>query len=49
MERNIRLVWEVMRQARERRKKHGLPQQHLAALAKVRRSTLNRFETRKVM
>jgi transcriptional regulator with XRE-family HTH domain len=45
MERNIRLNWEVIvRQARERRKERGLTQQHLAALANVGRSTLNRFE-----
>ena len=45
MERNIRLNWEVIvRQARERRRKRGLTQQHLAALANVGRSTLNRFE-----
>jgi transcriptional regulator with XRE-family HTH domain len=45
MERNIRLNWEVIvRQARERRKERGLTQRHLAALANVGRSTLNRFE-----
>lgn len=45
MERNVRLNWEVIvRQARERRKERGLTQQHLAALANVGRSTLNRFE-----
>jgi transcriptional regulator with XRE-family HTH domain len=45
MERNIRLNWKVIvRQARERRKARGLTQQHLAALANVGRSTLNRFE-----
>jgi transcriptional regulator with XRE-family HTH domain len=45
MERNVRLNWEVVvRQARERRKERGLTQQHLAALANVGRSTLNRFE-----
>ena len=45
MERNIRLNWEVIvRQARLRRKERGLTQQHLAALANVGRSTLNRFE-----
>jgi transcriptional regulator with XRE-family HTH domain len=45
MERNIRINWEVIvREARERRKERGLTQQHLAALAKVGRSTLNRFE-----
>ena len=48
MERNIRLNWEVIvRQARERRKERGLTQQHLAALANVGRSTLNRFENQK--
>ena len=45
MERNVRLNWEGgVRQARERRKQRGLTQQHLAALANVGRSTLNRFE-----
>lgn len=45
MERNVRLNWEVIvRAARERRKERGLTQQHLAALANVGRSTLNRFE-----
>jgi transcriptional regulator with XRE-family HTH domain len=45
MERDIRLNWEVIvAEARKRRKKRGLTQQHLAALAKVGRSTLNRFE-----
>jgi transcriptional regulator with XRE-family HTH domain len=48
MERNVRLNWEVIvRQARERRKERGLTQQHLAALANVGRSTLNRFENQK--
>jgi transcriptional regulator with XRE-family HTH domain len=48
MERNVRLNWEVIvRQARERRKERGLTQQHLAALAHVGRSTLNRFENQK--
>ena len=48
MERNVRLNWEVVvRQARERRKERGLTQQHLAALANVGRSTLNRFENQK--
>jgi transcriptional regulator with XRE-family HTH domain len=48
MERNVRLNWEVIvRQARERRKQRGLTQQHLAALANVGRSTLNRFEHQK--
>jgi len=36
-----------VRQARERRKERGLTQQHLAALANVGRSTLNRFENQK--
>ena len=45
MERNVRLNWEmIVRAARERRKERGLTQQHLAALANVGRSTLNRFE-----
>src|SRR5579863_4161320 len=45
MEREIRLNWEVIvAEARKRRKNRGLTQQHLAALAKVGRSTLNRFE-----
>ena len=45
MERNVRLNWElIVRQARDRRKQRGLTQQHLAALANVGRSTLNRFE-----
>jgi transcriptional regulator with XRE-family HTH domain len=45
MERNVRLNWEVIvHQARGRRKERGLTQQHLAALANVGRSTLNRFE-----
>jgi transcriptional regulator with XRE-family HTH domain len=48
MERDVRLNWEVIvRQARERRKERGLTQQHLAALANVGRSTLNRFENQK--
>jgi transcriptional regulator with XRE-family HTH domain len=48
MERNIRLNWDVIvRQARQRRKERGLTQQHLAALANVGRSTLNRFENQK--
>jgi len=34
----------IVAEARKRRKKRGLTQQHLAALAKVGRSTLNRFE-----
>jgi transcriptional regulator with XRE-family HTH domain len=45
MERNVRLNWEmIVRTARERRKERCLTQQHLAALANVGRSTLNRFE-----
>jgi transcriptional regulator with XRE-family HTH domain len=45
MERDIRLNWEmIVAEARKRRKNRGLTQQHLAALAKVGRSTLNRFE-----
>jgi transcriptional regulator with XRE-family HTH domain len=48
MEQNVRLNWEVIvRQARKRRKERGLTQQHLAALANVGRSTLNRFENQK--
>jgi transcriptional regulator with XRE-family HTH domain len=48
MERDVRLNWVVIvRQARERRKERGLTQQHLAALANVGRSTLNRFENQK--
>ena len=48
MERNVHLNWEVIvRQARKRRKERGLTQQHLAALANVGRSTLNRFENQK--
>src|SRR5258705_7975064 len=44
----FRSNWEVIvRQARERRKERGLTQQHLAALANVGRSTLNRFENQK--
>lgn len=45
MERNLRLNWEmIVRAARARRKERGMTQQHLAALANVGRSTLNRFE-----
>ncbi len=48
MERNIRLNWEeIVREARQRRRERGLTQQHLAALAKVGRSTLLRFENQK--
>jgi transcriptional regulator with XRE-family HTH domain len=48
MERNVRLNWEVIvREARDRRKERGLTQQHLAALANVGRSTLNRFKNQK--
>jgi transcriptional regulator with XRE-family HTH domain len=48
MERNIRLNWqEIVREARRRRKERGLTQQHLAALSKVGRSTLIRFENKK--
>jgi len=36
-----------VRLARERRKERGLTQRHLAALANVGRSTLNRFENQK--
>lgn len=45
MERDIRLNWEAITgEARRRREKRGLTQVHLAALAKVSRSTLSRFE-----
>lgn len=48
MERNIRLNWEmIVAEARRRRKERGLTQQHLAVLANVGRSTLNRFENQK--
>jgi transcriptional regulator with XRE-family HTH domain len=48
MERNIRFNWEgIIREAKRRRKERGLTQQHLAALAKVGRSTLVRFENEK--
>jgi transcriptional regulator with XRE-family HTH domain len=45
MERDIRLNWEaITAEARRRREARGLTQMHLAALAKVSRSTLSRFE-----
>ena len=45
MERDIRLNWEAITgEARIRRERRGLTQMHLAALAKVSRSTLSRFE-----
>jgi transcriptional regulator with XRE-family HTH domain len=45
MERDIRLNWEaITAEARRRREQRGLTQMHLAALAKVSRSTLSRFE-----
>jgi DNA-binding XRE family transcriptional regulator len=48
MERDIRLNWDVIvAEARKHRKERGLTQQHLAVLAKVGRSTLNRFENQK--
>jgi transcriptional regulator with XRE-family HTH domain len=48
MERNLRLDWQgIVGEAKRRRKARGLTQQHLAALAKVGRSTLLRFENEK--
>jgi transcriptional regulator with XRE-family HTH domain len=45
VERDIRLDWEaITAEARRRREARGLTQMHLAALAKVSRSTLSRFE-----
>jgi transcriptional regulator with XRE-family HTH domain len=45
MERNIQLNWEAITQEeRRRRKARGMTQFHLAALAKVSRSTVVRFE-----
>jgi transcriptional regulator with XRE-family HTH domain len=45
MEQDIRLNWEAITgEARRRRERRGLTQMHLAALAKVSRSTLSRFE-----
>jgi transcriptional regulator with XRE-family HTH domain len=47
MERDIRLNWEtITEEARRRRESRGLTQSHLAALAKVSRSTLSRFENK---
>jgi transcriptional regulator with XRE-family HTH domain len=46
MERNIRLNWEAITQeARRQRKARGMTQLRLAALAKVSRSTVVRFES----
>jgi transcriptional regulator with XRE-family HTH domain len=45
MERNIRINWEaITAEARRRREARSMTQRHLAALAKVSRSTLSRFE-----
>jgi len=45
MERNIRINWPgITAEARRRRESRGMTQRHLAALAKVSRSTLSRFE-----
>jgi transcriptional regulator with XRE-family HTH domain len=45
MERNVRINWEAITvEARRRREARGMTQQYLAALAKVSRSTLSRFE-----
>jgi transcriptional regulator with XRE-family HTH domain len=47
MERDIRLKWEtITEEARRRREARGMTQNHLAALAKVSRSTLSRFENK---
>jgi transcriptional regulator with XRE-family HTH domain len=47
MERDIRLNWEaITEEARRRRESRGMTQGHLAALAKVSRSTLSRFENK---
>jgi transcriptional regulator with XRE-family HTH domain len=45
MERNVQVNWELITQeARRRRKKRGMTQLRLAALAKVSRATVVRFE-----
>jgi transcriptional regulator with XRE-family HTH domain len=45
MQRDIRINWEMItEEARQRRESRGMTQGHLAALAKVSRSTLSRFE-----
>jgi transcriptional regulator with XRE-family HTH domain len=47
MERDIRLDWEaITEEARRRREVRRMTQGHLAALAKVSRSTLSRFENK---
>lgn len=47
MERNIRINWEaITAEARRRREARHMTQRHLAALAKVSRSTLSRFENK---
>jgi len=47
MERDIRINWEtITEEARRRRESRGMTQGHLAALAKVSRSTLSRFENK---